>query len=229
MTNNYGYAVTPQDFVAYLYGIMAHPAYTKRYYKELATRQVRLPLTKDSELFGRIRDIGGRLLWLHTYGERYIPDGYQRGQIPQGESRCTTAVPMTEEDFPESFDYDDASNTLHVGAGQFAPITSEVYEFQVSGLKVVQSWLKYRMRDGAGRKSSPLDDIRPTAWPPHFTTELLELLWVLESTIAAQAEQAQLLAAVDSGEWFESDELPKVPAYMRKPPPKPKASERLVD
>ena len=229
LTNNYGYAVAPQDFVAYLYGIMAHPAYTKRYYKELATRQVRLPLTKDSELFGRIRDIGGRLLWLHTYGERYIPDGYQRGQIPQGESRCTTAVPMTEEDFPESFDYDDASNTLHVGAGQFAPITSEVYEFQVSGLKVVQSWLKYRMRDGAGRKSSPLDDIRPTAWPPHFTTELLELLWVLESTIAAQAEQAQLLAAVDSGEWFESDELPKVPAYMRKPPPKPKASERLVD
>ncbi len=227
--NAYGYEVIPQDFAAYLYGIMAHPDYTERYYEELATREVRLPLTKDGELFGKVRDIGARLLWLHTYGERYIPDGYQRGQIPQGEARCTTAVPMTAKDFPESFDYDAASNTLHVGAGQFAPVTPKVYEFQVSGLKVVQSWLKYRMRDGAGRKSSPLDRIRPTAWPPHFTAELLELLWVLESTIVAQAEQAQVLAAVDSGEWFEADELPEAPDAMRKPPRRPTASSRLVD
>ena len=226
--NTYGYEVIPQDFAAYLYGIMAHPDYTERYYEELATREVRLPLTKDGELFGKVRDIGARLLWLHTYGERYIPDGYQRGQIPQGEARCTTAVPMTAKDFPESFDYDAASNTLHVGAGQFAPVTPKVYEFQVSGLKVVQSWLKYRMRDGAGRKSSPLDDIRPTTWPASFTAELLELLWVLESTVAVQTEQAQLLDAVVSGEWFDADELPEVPDYMRRPPPRTTASNRLI-
>ena len=29
--------------------------------------------------------------------------------------------------------------------------------FEVSGLKVVQSWLKYRMKKGAGKKSSSLD------------------------------------------------------------------------
>lgn len=228
LANNYGYEISPQDFIAYLYGIMAHPAYTKRYYKELATRQVRLPLTKDSELFDKVRDVGARLLWLHTYGERFIPDGFQRGQIPQGEARCISAVPTNEDKFPTSFLYDADSNTLHVGEGIFAPVSPEVFEFQVSGLKVAQSWLKYRMRDGAGRKSSPLDDIRPTTWPINFTTELLELLWVLESTVAVQPEQAQLLAAVDSGEWFEADELPEVPDYLRKPPPRPTASSRLV-
>ena len=229
LADNYGYEVTPQDFIAYLYGIMAHPDYTKRYYKELATRQVRLPLTKDSELFVKVRDIGARLLWLHTYGERFIPDGFQRGQIPQGVARCTRAVPTNEEGFPTSFRHDSGSNTLHVGEGEFAPVVPEIYEFQVSGLKVAQSWLKYRMRDGAGRKSSPLDDIRPTLWPANFTTELLELLWVLEATVAVQPEQAQLLAAVDSGEWFEATELPDVPASMRKPPRRAAASSRLVD
>ena len=229
LTDNYGYVVSPQDFVAYLYGIMAHPAYTERYYKELATRQVRLPLTKDNELFGKVRDIGSRLLWLHTYGERFTPDGFQRGQIPQGEARCTHAVPTNEEDFPSAFLYDADSETLLVGEGKFAPVSPEVYDFHVSGLKVVQSWLKYRMRDGAGRKSSHLDYIRPITWPPQFTTELLELLWVLEATVAAQSEQAQLLAAIDSGEWYEAAELPEVPDAMRKPPPRARASGWLID
>ena len=137
-------------------------------------------------------------------------------------------MPTNEEDFPTSFLYDADSKTLLVGEGKFAPVAPEVYDFHVSGLKVVQSWLKYRMRDGAGRKSSPLDYIRPTAWQPHFTTELLELLWILESTVAAQSEQAQLLAAVDSGEWFEAAELPETPDAMRKPPPREKASGRLI-
>ena len=225
----YGFEVTPPEFAAYLYGVMAQPYFTKCYYAELATREVRLPLTKDSRLFRQVRDIGARLLWLHTYGERYILDGFQRGQIPQGEARCNVAVPSTQDDFPESFEYDSVNNVLRVGNGQFAPVAKEVYEFQVSGLKVVQSWLKYRMRDGSGRKSSPLDEIRPTEWPPSFTTELLELLWVLEATVDVQSEQAQLLDALVSGRLFEFTELPEVPDYMRKPPRRQAASVRLID
>ena len=92
-----------------------------------------------------------------------------------------------------------------------------MYDFEVSGLKVVQSWLKYRMKKGAGRKSSPLDDIRPQRWTSRFTTELLELLWVLEETVAGYPAQADLLDAVLEGECFRADELPPVPDEMRKP------------
>jgi len=41
-----------------------------------------------------------------------------------------------------------------------------------------------------------LDDIRPEQWTGQFTTELLELLWILEATIAEYPRQARLLTAV---------------------------------
>lgn len=62
----------------------------------------------------------------------------------------------------------------------FAPVRREVRGFSLSGFEVVKSWLAYRMRDRSGKKSSPLDDIRPERWI--FDGELLNLLWVLDHT-----------------------------------------------
>ena len=104
-----------------------------------------------------------------------------------------------------------------MGDGKFAPVKPDVYEFEVSGLKVIQSWLKYRMKTGGGKKSSPLDDIHPERWTGDFTTELLELLWILEATLAEYPAQTELLSAVIRGPCFRADELPPVPDYARKP------------
>lgn len=210
--------VTPEEFLAYVYGVLAQPAFTARFAKELEARELRVPITEDAELFEKVCEVGARLLWLHTYGERFVPEGRQRGYVPRGAARCTKAVPSDPGGYPESFEYNDATRTLHVGDGEFAPIAPEVYEFEVSGLKVVQSWLRYRMKKGAGKKSSPLDDIRPERWTSQFTTELLELLWVLEATVASYPEQAKLLDAIVAGECFKADELPEVPEWVRKPP-----------
>ena len=92
-----------------------------------------------------------------------------------------------------------------------------VFEFEVSGPKVVQSWLKYRMKKGARKKSSPLDDIRPERWTGQFTTELLELLWVLEPTVEGYPEQARLLEIIIAGPCFRAKELPPVPDEARRP------------
>src|SRR5208283_5197487 len=70
LRNTYNLKATPEDFLAYVYGVLAQPAFTARYAKELETRKVRLPITKDAALFVKIREIGRRLLWLHTYAER---------------------------------------------------------------------------------------------------------------------------------------------------------------
>lgn len=192
----YGRVVTPEDFLAYIYGVLAHPAFTQRYAEELSTRELRVPITKDVALFARVRDIGAKLLWLHTYGERYVPKGFHRGQVPRGKARCTKPVPEDKPSYPDNYDFNEATKTLHVGAGAFAPVAPEVYNFEVSGLKVVQSWLGYRMKNAKGKKSSPLDKIRPEKWTSKFTTELLELLWILEATIAEYPRQASLLRAV---------------------------------
>ncbi|MBI3693765.1 MAG: N-6 DNA methylase [Acidobacteria bacterium] len=211
--------VTPEDFLAYVYGALAQPAFTARYAKELETRELRVPITKNAALFAKVRDAGALLLWLHTYGERFVPKGQRRGQVPRGATKCVKAVPGDPDGYPESFAYNDATRTLHVGEGQFRPVGPDVFEFEVSGLKVVQSWLRYRMKKGAGKKSSPLDDIRAERWTSQVTTELLELLWVLEATIEGYPEQAKLLEAVIARPCFQASDLPSVPAGARKPPP----------
>jgi hypothetical protein len=99
----------------------------------------------------------------------------------------------------------------------------------VSGLKVVQSWLKYRMKKGAGKKSSPLDDIRPERWTSQFTTELLELLWVLEATIDNYPDQAALFDAILASDCIRADELPAVPEFMRSPKKAKSPSAGLFD
>ncbi|MBE3576900.1 MAG: N-6 DNA methylase [Limnochordales bacterium] len=214
----YGRDVTPEDFLAYVYGVLAQPAFTVRYAKELETCELRVPFTKNAELFEKVRKVGAHLLWLHTYGERLVPPGKPLGYIPPGEAKCVKAVPGDPDRYPESFYYDEETRTLHVGEGEFRPVSSEVYRFEVSGLVVVQSWLSYRMKHGAGKKSSPLDLIRPERWTGQCTTELLELLWVLEETVASYPEQEKLLEAIVTGPCFESEELPPVPDEMRNPP-----------
>ena len=218
LSSSYQRNVTPEDFLAYTYGVLAQPEFTGRFTKELETRELRVPITKDAMLFEYVRTIGARLLWFHTYGERFVPRDRSKGAVPPGAARCIKAVPDDAKGYPEASDYSYLTRTLHVGEGMFAPVAPEVYEFEVSGLKVVQSWLDYRMKKGAGRKSSPLDDIRPARWTSQFTTELLELLWVLETTVAGYPEQERLLDAIVADDCFQADELPPVPDAMRKPP-----------
>ncbi len=224
----YRQEVTPEDFAAYLYGLLAQSAFTERFRRELGTRELRVPITKKAGLFEKVRAAGARLLWLHTYGERFIPSGKHRGRIPPGRARCRKAIPGDPEGYPEKFEYDEDTQTLRVGEGEFAPVAPEIFRFEVSGLKVVQSWLKYRMKKGAGKKSSPLDDIRPEIWTGQFTTELLELLWVLEATIESYPEQEKILNAVIKGPCFQADELPPVPDNMRKPPPARPTTGQLI-
>ena len=225
----YGRKVTPEDLLAYVYGVLAHPGFTERFTRELGTCELRLPLTKDPDLFAKVKDTGARLVWLHTYGTRFVPKGKHAGALPKGAARCVKAVPGDTAGYPEKCEYDPTARTLRVGAGEFAPVAPEVYEFEVSGLKVVQSWLKYRMKGGAGKKSSPLDDIHPTKWTGDFTTELLELLWVLEATTKEYPKQAELLAAVLEGPLFEASELPAVPEIARKSPTVKEADDMFPD
>ena len=244
LSAEYGRPVTPEDFAAYVYGVSAHPAFTARFSGELETRELRIPVTRDGALFEEVCGQGARLLWLHTWGERFVseeqahgphprgprPQGLRpRGRIPSGSARCTRAVPGDAEGCPTSFRYDGVTRTLHIGEGEYAPVAPDVYGFEVSGLKVVQSWLRYRMRNGAGRASSPLDGIRPERWTSRFTTELLELLWVLEATVEDWPEQERLLEAVLESDCLRAGELPPVPEEMRKAPRARKAETPSLD
>jgi hypothetical protein len=219
----FGRTVTPEDFAGYVYGILAQPEYARLFVDELASKKVRLPLTKDKNLFSKVSEFGKELIWLHTYGERLHDAGHPAGQIPRGKAQCIKAISGQEDKYPNDFYYEDNGKKLHVGDGIFAPVSLELWEFEVSGFKVLQSWLSYRMRERSGKKSSPLDDIRPRVWTREFTRELLELLWVLERTTAGYPKQKQLLDAVLNSELFTASELPPVPDSAREAPKVPRA------
>ena len=159
---------------------------------------------------------GAQLICLHTYGERFGQAG-EAGGVSSGEARCTVAVPRDE--YPEGQRYDESTRTLHVGKGEFAPVAPEVWNYSVSGLQVVKSWLDYRKRKPSGKQSSPLEEIRPKHW--EFGGELLALLWVLERTIALQPAGERLLDEILGAELFTAPELPTPQPHERKPPRPP--------
>ena len=157
-----------------------------------------------------------------------VPEGAKPGEVPAGSARCIKGIPDTPGGYPETFDYNESTRTLQVGTGEFAPVAPEIFNFEVSGLMVVQSWLKYRMKHGAGKKSSPLDDIRPERWTPEFTKELLNLLWILEATLKEYPRQAALLEEVLAGPLFTAGEFPEVPEEARQAPTVTKGKPKTV-
>jgi hypothetical protein len=220
-----GLPVLPEDLFAYVYAVLASPGYVERFSEELTIPGPRIPLTRDRALFTEASRLGRHLIWLHTYGTRFVPDGERPSVVPQGNARAIVGVPDTAADYPERFSYDEPSQTVHVGKGAFGPVAPEVWSFSVSGFDVVRSWLAYRMKDGAGRRSSPLDEIRPERWTPAFTEEFLELLWVLEATVAMYPALESLLSRIVAGPTFSAADLPSPTPEERAAPNAPSAPE----
>ena len=63
------------------------------------------------------------------------------------------------------------------------------------------------MRQGAGKKSPPLDAIRPATW--QFAAELLDLLWVLEPTVDLWPSLAQALHHIVASDLFTAEDFPE--------------------
>lgn len=184
--------VTAEELFAYVYGCLGHPGYVEALREEMAEPGPRVPLTRDERLFTRCATVGAELLGLHTY----------RVRLREGSARCVVPVRA----MPGKFSYVD--EVLTVGDGIFAPVSAEAWGYEVSGLKVVQSWLAGRMLQRRGRTSSPLDALRPDAWSEALTQELLELLWVLERSLVLHRAQALLLAEIVGGELVSGNALP---------------------
>jgi len=211
-----GVRVEPPDFLAYVYAVLACPSYTATFYAELETPGARVPLTADRPAFERAVAVGEELLFLHTFGRRYCSPSRR---LPHGAARSTIAVASDPNRYPNEFVYDPVAKELRIGTGAFAPVSGDVWAYEISGLRVVASWLHFRMKDRGGRKSSPLDAIRPESWTPAYTDALLELLWILERTIALAPIQAKVLGEVIAGPLFDCASLPPVPEERRSPPP----------
>jgi len=208
--------ISVEDLFTYVYALLAGSDYTTRFAEELISPGPRVPLTVDAGLFADAADLGRELLWLHTYGERFAT-GRPSLLVPS----INASSPLTLPEKASDIKYDGTTKSLRVGTGSVKGMTPEVWAFEVSGMQVVKKWFGYRTAKGAGKaasSSSPLDHIRPKTWPTEWTSELLELLSVLQRTIDLMPKGSDLLERICAGPLMSSDQLPTVPAALRAPP-----------
>ena len=207
----YGASVAPEDVMAYLAAVMAHPAFTARFQKDLVRPGLRVPVTADAKLFAKATALGREVVWLHTCGERFAdPKAGRPARAPRLPHDAPSipkggTIPGAPEPLPDDMHYDAAKRRLHIGKGYIDNVPPEVWAYEVSGMNVLRQWFSYRKRDrkrpiiGDRRQPSPLGDIQPDHWPHEYTPDLLDLLNVLGRIVALEPQQAKLLEEILSG------------------------------
>jgi hypothetical protein len=175
--------VTAEALMAYCYAALGTHSYVARFAEELRTPGPRIPVTADAALFERTAALGERLLSMHTYRE-----------VRVGKAQVVSAFG---DEYPARFAYDPNELKLQVGTAAIEPIAHCIWAYSVSGFRPIQSWLRRRITPSRGK--SPLDSIRPRTWTVAMTHELLELVWVLEATLALQPALDAVLDEIVSG------------------------------
>lgn len=222
-----GTTVTPEDVLAYVAGTLSHPGYTARFAEELETPEARVPLTASFDLYEDAVKLGREVVWLHTYGERYAAPSADRPSGPprlpaERRPKVVVAIPDDEEGMPEALDYDADTQTLKVGDGRVSPVSPEAYDYDVGGSNVLKKWFGYRKKRTAGKRTSPLDHMQATRWSPDTTTDLLNLLQVLQRLVDLEPAQADLLGRIVASPQITVRELEAagvlpVPADLKRP------------
>ena len=208
LAERYGRAVTAQDVLAYIAGVVAHPGFTHTFADELTTPGIRVPITADAALFTEAVALGEQVIWLHTYGDRCSGQDRPTGNIryPRGDSRQSVAQTAIT-GMPTEVTYDADRSVVLLGTGTFGPVDPEVWDYAVGGKNVIKSWVNYRKAEPGGKKTSPLDYIHVDSWDPDWTTEFIDLLTVLARLVELEPGQADLLQSILSGELLAIGEL----------------------
>ncbi|MGW5734192.1 MULTISPECIES: type ISP restriction/modification enzyme [Streptomyces] len=150
----------------------------------------RVPLTADAGLWARGTELGRRVLALEARADGTRP------KLPGGR-RPYVRAPLPAR--PAEVFYDADEEALCVDEGRISPVPKEAWEFEVSGVRVVELWCARRTAAG---EAGSLEAIRPAEWPQAWTSELLELITVLallaELRPLQEALQEELTASVEA-------------------------------
>ena len=220
MTDVLGVTVSGADLMAYLAAVLANPAYTARYQRDLVQPGLRVPLTADKSLFNAAVQIGREVIWLHCFGERF--DDAAAGR-PKGPPRMREgygpmiprdgSIPTSPRKFPDRISYDGTLHRLTVGEGFIDNVPPATWEYEVSGKRVLSQWFSSRRLDrsrpiiGNRRPPSELDKVRIESWPVEYTTELMNVIHVLGRLVDLESSQSDLLDRVCDGELLDAEDL----------------------
>lgn len=218
LTRDLGEPATAPDLLAYIAAVAANPAYTMRFQGDLVQPGLRIPLTGRADLYREAVDLGRRVVWLHTYGDRFADPSAGRPAGPPRAGGGPTipaggAIPSDPAKFPNDLRYDETAQRLHVGEGFIDNVPQAVRDYEVSGRNVIDQWFSYRRKDrsrpiiGDRRPPSPLDSVQPERWPASYTEDLLNLLHVLRLLTELEPAQTDLLDRICTGPLIDAEVL----------------------
>lgn len=147
----------------------------------------RVPLTSDAEVWARGTELGRRVLALEARDDGTAP------KLPGGR-RPYVRAPLPAR--PAEVSYDAGEEALCVGAGRISPVPREAWDFEVSGVRVLELWFERRTATG---EPGSLEAIRPSEWPQAWTSELLELITVLALLAELRPLQDELTQGIGPG------------------------------
>jgi hypothetical protein len=239
LTERYGHAVSAEDFFAYIAAVAAHPTFTARFQDDLSTPGLRIPITGDQDTFAVAADLGRKVLWLHTFGERMTdPEKGRPAQPPRLPAArmpripAAGAIPQEPAAMPDTINYDASKKRLLIGQGYVENVEPGMWSYEVSGKQVLLQWFSYRKANrerpiiGDRRTPSPLGEIQPDHWLAEYTTELINVLNVLGMLRDLEPAQEKLLETICAGLTISSDELHEAGA-LEVPLKKPKSGSKM--
>ncbi|MEU8522559.1 type ISP restriction/modification enzyme [Streptomyces sp. NBC_01216] len=151
----------------------------------------RVPLPRDPEVWRSGMALGRRLTDVQLRGAH----SGEKPRLPGGR-RPYVRAPLPGR--PGELSYDVAGETLIVaasrdpgggGSGRISPVPAEVWDFHVSGARMLEQWFAHRT---AAAEPGSLEAIGPAAWPQEWTSELLELITILALLARSEAERGAL-------------------------------------
>ncbi|WP_371619598.1 type ISP restriction/modification enzyme [Streptomyces sp. NBC_00454] len=195
----YGTWVTPEDVLCW---ILAAGRPGPRGYE--------VPLTADPASWRAGLELGHRLLSVQLRGAR----GGEPPRLPGGRRPYVrSALPA----WPRELSYDPQGETLDIGGGTLSPVPAGAWEYEVQGVRVLESWFAARLahRDP---EADGLEALGPAQWPQGWTSELLALV----TTLALLADLAPERAAFEAGPSLTATELRTAgvlpaPGWARRP------------
>ncbi|MGW2227717.1 type ISP restriction/modification enzyme [Streptomyces formicae] len=158
----------------------------------------RVPLTSDAGLWARGTELGHHLLRLQARADGARP------KLPGGR-RPYVRAPLPAR--PTALTYDADEEALCLDAGRISPVPREAWEFEVSGVRVLELWCRRRTTPTEPEDPTTLEAIRPTTWPQTWTSELLELITVLTLLSELEPRRGELADALDEGRTTDAAEL----------------------
>jgi len=168
------------ELFGYIYAVLSAPSYSLQFSEDLAQSFPRVPFPSSSDVYQEGASLGERLMKLHTLEIEYPGDGSLSYQGQIGEIEDARYLSENERVV-----------LTEEGAG-VQPVSEEVWGYSVSGYDVLEGWIE--CREGFD-------------FDQQIRTELLDVIWILEETVALSDDLDDFLGRLLEGEVLTREDL----------------------